>query len=577
MNRHLHLCVLIIVACIFYSCNLLKSYNGELLSLDDCPQEIEGMSVKLQKENHPIFSELIRKVVITNNSCTSDYKLSSYWVKNDWEGDVNQGFGKYYFVDANFDGNLDVFFGGGESNRSYLAVWNTEKEEFDFPDNTTSLRCSVFSPSEDAIYTLSSYNRDMPYCIYYKSQWVDGKLCTVESLCEVWTDYGGKIDRVNERIHGDMTCKYAVFSYDIESGNRTEKIGDYEELNSLPQNWKDVVLKMKRDYSIEKLLKERPERVEIVMKSVEYNSQLLSHYRSKTDEAWIDMGVVADDSTQLLWANGDLILRGDNTLGISDYAYPGSSFGWGDVSGRADETSSEFRFYGGENPPSSIAGNPKYDIVSAYFGSSTRLPTKSEWNRLLENCETKFLTIYRELPPVGDDGLPSWAQGQWMAQMKVGNSVLATSIKIDGIGGSIIATQGGSVTPLYDGTFNYDSGSGLLTMGDFQLYVHTDRNVITTDTGWVLQKVSNNTDSRKVYGLMLTSKINGEKLFFPFDIKTNYWSGTVADEDSESAYTLHLEESSETVTIGREKRNIIYLIRPVSSKAITITLGFGRK
>jgi hypothetical protein len=335
---------------------------------------------------------------------------------------------------------------------------------------------------------------------------------------------------------------------------------------------------MKNDYPIEKLLKEKPERTEIVMKSVEYNSKLLAKYRSKGDEAWVDMGIVADDSTQLLWAESDLILRGDNTLGISDYASSGGRFGWGDVSGRADESSSEYRFYGGDNPPSSIAGNTKYDIVSAYFGDATRLPTKTEWIRLLENCKRDFVTIYRELPPVGEDGLPSWAQGQWMAQMRVGNSVLSTSIKIDGIGGSIIATQGGSVVPLYDGTFNYDSSSGLLTMGDFQLHVHVDKQVITTDTGKILQKVSNDTDSRKVYGLMLTSNINGEKLFFPAENEADYWSATLAEEDSKDAYMFYIKSSEPVnVAIGYDERNKVKRIRPVSSNAISVTVGFDKK
>lgn len=575
MNRDKYFIIFSLLAIVLCSC---AGYDGKLVSLKDCPQEVEGVSVELQKEKHPIFTEFVDNVIIIYDGSTSKCHLDARWVKNDWEGDVNHGFGKYYFVDANYDGYLDVFLGGGDSYRSYLALWNPKKEVYEIADHTSDLRCSLFSPSEDAIYKLHRYEKELLYCSYLKSEWIDGELCPIESLSEVWTEEGGEIGKVSKLENTEMTHKYTIFGYDPQTKSRTEIIGEYDDVYSLPNNWKDVIVKMKNDYPIDRMLKDKPERTEIVMKSVEYNSKLLSNYRIKADDAWIDMGVVADDSTQLLWAESDLILRGDNTIGISDYATPGSSFGWGDASGRADESSSEYRFYGGENPPRSIAGNPKYDIVSAYFGNTTRLPTKTEWIRLLENCERNFTTIYRELPSIGEDGLPSWVQGQWMTQMKIGNSILSTSIKIDGIGGSITVVQGGSVTSLYDGTFDYDSSSGLLSMGDFRFHVQVNKNIITTDTGLILQKISNDTDSRKVYGLMLTSKINGEKLFFPVDTETDYWSATVAEEDAKDAYVLYVKASNPVnVAIGYEERNRTKRIRPVSSDAVNVTVGFAKK
>ena len=123
MKKRISLILIISSVVMFWSCDVLKSYNGELLSLKDCPQQIDGMSVDLQRKEDYVFHEIVEKVLITYNGSVSECNLKR-WTKTNWYGDVDPGYGNYYFVDANYDGNLDVFFGGGKSDRSYLAVWN---------------------------------------------------------------------------------------------------------------------------------------------------------------------------------------------------------------------------------------------------------------------------------------------------------------------------------------------------------------------------------------------------------------------------------------------------------------------
>lgn len=40
-----------------------------------------------------------------------------------------------------------------------------------------------------------------------------------------------------------------------------------------------------------------------------------------------------------------------------------------------------------KNSPQNIAGNPKYDVVTKYMGEDWHIPTKAEWQELIDKCQ----------------------------------------------------------------------------------------------------------------------------------------------------------------------------------------------
>ena len=178
-----------------------------------------------------------------------------------------------------------------------------------------------------------------------------------------------------------------------------------------------------------------------------------------------------------------------------------------------------------------------------------------------------------------------------MSHLVSSYTVVSLSVKIDGNICSVIATQGGQVTPIYEGVYDYHS-NGQLIMGGLTILVNEYEQQMITESGHKLKKVNNDTDSSKIYGLMLTSNINGNKLFFPIPSpnvavksgktaiefqsaqENEYWSGTLSEDNKASAYMFYIKGSNPTnVAIGYDDRFIKKSIRPVSTKPITVSIG----
>ncbi len=69
----------------------------------------------------------------------------------------------------------------------------------------------------------------------------------------------------------------------------------------------------------------------------------------------------------------------------------GQYFAWGETEQKAEFMNANCltldREFG------DIGGNPKYDVARAKWGGSWRLPTKDEWEELLNQCTWRFVTI----------------------------------------------------------------------------------------------------------------------------------------------------------------------------------------
>ncbi|CAH06225.1 energy transducer TonB [Bacteroides fragilis] len=291
---------------------------------------------------------------------------------------------------------------------------------------------------------------------------------------------------------------------------------------------------------------------------------------------FVDMGVRADNGDILYWSTGDMVLLQNGEIKIADYGEFGSQFGWGDITGKV--TGDNLNDYGGVNSLKEISGNKDYDIVRAKLGKPYRLPTYTEIDRLFKNCSEEFVKIPRKLNSVDENGVPLWLQGQWMWQHVIHTQKRTfggwLSVKIDGLLVNVLSSEG---KVLFEGLYSYSNG--VLKFWDFTLYLDMDRKLIKDNRGEYFKKVSSQSNSMEICGYMLTSKINGNKLFFPVshsysavntgsgvlimnnNQKLSYWTGTLYNDDFR--YAASLMFASDGWGIGYQKRSSHFRIKAV--------------
>lgn len=302
-------------------------------------------------------------------------------------------------------------------------------------------------------------------------------------------------------------------------------------------------------------------------------------------QKWVDMGVRAENGDIIYWSSSDFGLYKNGSAGFVDYGEIGSAFGWGDITGQA--SGNDLSKYGGANPPNSIEGNPRYDIITAKLGKIYRLPTMKEFQQLVNNCEIKRTTIERKRN-VGKDGLPSWVQGQWMwhSSALAGGRTLNTSISltIDGYLASVYTSD----NDYWEGSYTYSKGK--LKVWKLDLIVDESTQSIKDDRGYQYQKISNKTESRKLTGYYFKSKINGNTLLFAlpptasagtagggqFTIawankqEVDYWTGTLYQQDKECAATFTLNDNGHGITaVPRFQKHRM--------RAIKVDVGSGKR
>lgn len=72
----------------------------------------------------------------------------------------------------------------------------------------------------------------------------------------------------------------------------------------------------------------------------------------------------------------------------SDY---GNFFAWGEINTKKEYTKENSLTY--DKNIGDISGNPKYDAATGYFTKTWRMPTKKEWQELIDNCTWEWATI----------------------------------------------------------------------------------------------------------------------------------------------------------------------------------------
>ncbi len=86
---------------------------------------------------------------------------------------------------------------------------------------------------------------------------------------------------------------------------------------------------------------------------------------------WVDLGL------SVKWATCN--------VGASSPSDFGGYYAWGELTEKSSYTEENSKTYG-DSSISDIGGNPQYDVATATWGSSWRLPTEHELQELIEKC-----------------------------------------------------------------------------------------------------------------------------------------------------------------------------------------------
>ena len=93
---------------------------------------------------------------------------------------------------------------------------------------------------------------------------------------------------------------------------------------------------------------------------------------------WVDLGLPSG----LKWATCN--------VGASSPEDYGDYYAWGETETKSTYTEETCLTYGVEI--SNISGNPQYDVARKKWGSTWRMPTKAEYEELLDNCTWTWIT-----------------------------------------------------------------------------------------------------------------------------------------------------------------------------------------
>lgn len=201
----------LIVCGVLFLTNGSNTTNNEFLFLSDCPEETNGLSATFEE------SEDVLKI-----SIYKDGKLLQI-IEN--EPIYTQSI---CFVDANFDGDLDIYLGSGmDRDVNTLYLWNSNNNKFGEVNSGPYLSSPIFSPLEKAIYTNGTDGENEIW--NRKSMWVNGDLVETEKMIEI-----RDLDKYNKNADEKLNHKYTIFN------SYNGIIAEADNITDLPISWKNL-------------------------------------------------------------------------------------------------------------------------------------------------------------------------------------------------------------------------------------------------------------------------------------------------------------------------------------------------
>ena len=201
--------------------------DSGMISVDECPTTYEGLDVKLNKSEG-----MIKAVNIYRNGeimQTLNLKDINYY----------DGADLVHFVDANFDGYVDMMIGVGcARNYSGLFLWDKDNKKFVRASENGDKELNAdyfFVPKEKAVY--ASYSQGGGMSQTSKLEW-DGKdMHTVESFYQMESWRYHEFPELNITHH-----------YNVVNRNNNRIIFSTDDPNAVPARWRKWVYE---EYSYE--------------------------------------------------------------------------------------------------------------------------------------------------------------------------------------------------------------------------------------------------------------------------------------------------------------------------------------
>lgn len=312
-------------------------------------------------------------------------------------------------------------------------------------------------------------------------------------------------------------------------------------------------------------------------------------------QKWVDMGVKSDNGQPLYWADGDLI-KENGSFRIGDHSEIGTKFYWGDPNGGTNAAI-------GSSIPNHITGNKKYDVVSANTEYPNRMPSNHEFMRLIYNCKLECVNLMiKKGEIITDSNDFSWIYGVWGVNFEFNNP--AANI--------VAAANGNAVYKIQlnrDNTYIYAGYLGGRCSGKFEIN-KTNRRIdfkggclsgehidIKITLGYYKELLYNgdklgnfsnpfyqNADDTYMYFVKLTSKINGNVLYFAIEENNGkqshltkspiaYWTGSSDKSNGNKAYAYDYDVEKNNVS--SVYRTSYYKIRPVRDYAQRDVSGYN--
>ena len=188
--------------------------NG-IITLAQCPNEYEGLKVVLSND-------------ITEASIYRDDQLLQTISGTDDEPLATDGDRSIHFMDANFDGYVDIFIGAGQS-RTYstLVVWNPEDHQFNRIGmlGEPMLQNFTLHPESNSVFEGGSASAFANY--FSRSVWENNTLKTQEELIFV--------NDADEYEEYDVDDPYTI------KDSEGQTLATFSNASELPQPWRAIV------------------------------------------------------------------------------------------------------------------------------------------------------------------------------------------------------------------------------------------------------------------------------------------------------------------------------------------------
>ena len=193
-----------------------KTDKRGFYSITDCPTSLSFIKAATEKQDDGSYKVNIYRG--RELSQTFDFEVTS---------------GDLYYLDANFDGNMDILVGPAASrNYSTILLWNDKKGEFVQMEGSEYLNGNfIVNPSKKFLVGQGSAS----YCSEYYTRytWQGNKLVATETLVEINDPKAYKEYGVKRR-------------YTIVKGDKVDKIAANKKLETskkskLPSEWRTIL------------------------------------------------------------------------------------------------------------------------------------------------------------------------------------------------------------------------------------------------------------------------------------------------------------------------------------------------